>query len=309
MLSVRAVPRSLGCRSVPHVWVFALVLSAQALAQAPPATSTAPTPSLERVVSLNPSLSAIVLALGAEEKLIGVDDYSARQQPALAELPRVGGLFSPSLEAVAALAPDVVLLVPSVEQRAFRKRLEELGIRVVVFENIRFDQVLDNIRELGVLLGREEAARERIEAIERALVEVSARVEELDSPPTVLVLQREPLYIVGRGSFLAHLLDRAGANNLGAEFADAYPRVGAEWLVASEPELLIDMTPDAGDTAAYWSRWPSLPAVRKERVLRLEPERVTLPGPWLDESLWLLARAIHPDRDVDPGTESAESTP
>ena len=70
-----------------------------------------------RVVSLNPSLSAIVLALGAGDTLVGVDEWSARHQPALAGRPRVGGLFDPNLEAIVALAPSVVVLVPGAQQR------------------------------------------------------------------------------------------------------------------------------------------------------------------------------------------------
>ena len=80
-----------------------------------------------RVVSLNPSLTATLVALGAGAQLVGVDDYSARQQSAVRELPAVGGLFTPSLEAILGLAPDLVALVPSAQQRDLRARLEALG--------------------------------------------------------------------------------------------------------------------------------------------------------------------------------------
>jgi hypothetical protein len=98
------------------VWVLVLAVAAGAEPVA-----------ARRVVSLNPSLTAMVIALGGREQLVGVDDYSART-PAAAGLPTVGGLYNPSLEAVVALAPDLVVLVPSAEQRAFRERLEALGI-------------------------------------------------------------------------------------------------------------------------------------------------------------------------------------
>ena len=78
-----------------------------------------------RVVSINPSLTAILLALGAGDSLVGIDQVSGSQQPGLAHLPRVGGLFNPSLEAVVALEPDIVIVVPSVEQRDFRGRLAD----------------------------------------------------------------------------------------------------------------------------------------------------------------------------------------
>ena len=250
-------------------------------------------PPAQRIVSLNPSLTAIILALGARDSLVGVDDFSAQQQPDVAEIPAVGGLFNPSLESVVALRPDLVALVPSVEQRDFRRRLEALGIRVSVFANIHFDEVLENIDRLGRLVGREAQARERL----RAVVETRKAVERATAgrhrPSTVLILQREPLFIVGSGSFIDEMMRSAGGNNLGSEFEEAYPRVAAEWLVAAAPEVLIDFSPEALAGVAYWSRWPSLPAVKSGRVLAIEPERVTLPGPYLDRALALLAAALH----------------
>ena len=97
--------------------------------------------------------------------LVGVDSWSQKQRSAVAKLPDVGGLFDPSLEGVVALEPDLVVLTPSVEQRDFRSRLEALGIRVAGFENVRFDEVLSNILNLGVLVDREAEARVRVLAI------------------------------------------------------------------------------------------------------------------------------------------------
>src|SRR5262245_42468166 len=94
----------------------ALVLTALLVAAAAAAAPPAPAPA-KRVVSLNPSLTATLIALDASALLVGVDDYSARQQPSVRELPAVGGLFNPSLEAIVALAPDLVVLVPGAQQR------------------------------------------------------------------------------------------------------------------------------------------------------------------------------------------------
>ena len=80
---------------------------------------------------MNPSLTRMLIALEAQQVLVGVDEYSADHEPAVAALPRVGGLFNPSLEAVVALEPDLVVVVPSVQQRDFRSRLRELGVEVI----------------------------------------------------------------------------------------------------------------------------------------------------------------------------------
>ncbi|MCP4241038.1 MAG: ABC transporter substrate-binding protein, partial [bacterium] len=121
-----------------------------------------------RVVSLNPSLTATVLALGAGGLLVGVDDWSARQQPAVRGRPTVGGLFTPSLEAVVALEPDVVVLVPSAQQRDLCNRLRGLGIEVLELANINLEQLLASFETLGRLVKRPEAAAARVAAIRRA---------------------------------------------------------------------------------------------------------------------------------------------
>jgi len=255
--------------------------------------TASPETSVERVVSMNPSLTAMLLALGAGEVLVGVDAYSARSQPQVEDLPRVGGLADPDLEAVVALRPELVVLVPSFEQRDFRVRLRELGIPVRAFDPKSFEEVLATIRALGEAVGREEAAAGRVEAIRRARREVRAAVAERPRPRTVLVLQRDPLFVVGRGSFIDQMLRAAGAENLGAGLDAAYPRVTLEWLVAGAPEVILDASADARPAAEYWSRLPSLPAVRDGRVVALGPGVATLPGPWLDRALWELARGVH----------------
>jgi iron complex transport system substrate-binding protein len=246
-----------------------------------------------RVVSINPSLTAILLALDAADVLVGVDDFSAAQQPQVAHLPRVGGLFNPSLEGVAALQPDVVVLVPSVEQRDFKERLTRLGVDVVAFDNIRFEQVLRNIAELGALVDRVDLATERIAAIRASRAAAEEFTRGKPRPRTVIVLQRDPVFAVGRGSFLDELLTAAGGDNLGAQFDDAYPQVAVEWLVDAAPEVLIDMTDEPGDPLEFWSRWPAIPAVAAGRVLHLDPKTVTLPGPYLDRSLAEMVEALH----------------
>jgi ABC-type Fe3+-hydroxamate transport system substrate-binding protein len=246
-----------------------------------------------RVVSMNPSLTAILLALGARDALVGVDDYSRKSQPGLDGVPAVGGLANPGLESVVALEPDLVVVVPSVEQRGFRTRLREMGIRVLELNPYAFEEVLETILGLGEAVGRRGAAEARVAAIRRARREVEEAVRDLPRPTVVLVLQREPLFVVGRGSFIDSMLGAAGALNLGAALDERYPRVALEWLVARAPEVLLDASEDAAPAARYWARLPSLPAVREGRVAALDRGTATLPGPWLDEALWILARVVH----------------
>jgi iron complex transport system substrate-binding protein len=251
----------------------------------------------QRVVSMNPSLTRIVVALGARDALVGVDEFSARAEPAVATLPRVGSLYAPSLEAVVALRPDLVVLVPSVEQRDFRARLEALGIPVAALapDPVRFDDVLATIEELGRRVGREREAQARVAAIRGTRDAVRRATAGRPRPRAVFVLQREPLFVVGRGSFLDEMIALAGAENVGAALPEPWPRASLEWLVAQAPEVVLDSDDDAAPAATYWARWPSLPAVTQERVVAVDEGAVTLPGPDLDRALLLLARALHGD--------------
>lgn len=266
--------------------LLALGLLAPALLAA---ASSGPAP---RVVSLNPSLTAIVLALGAGDSLVGVDDWSARQQPGLASRPTVGGLFDPNLEAIVALQPSVVVMVPGAQQKGVADRLRALGVEVLELPNVSLEELLGSIEALGSVVQRPEVAARRTAEIRAAWASTEAGVAGRPRPRTVLVLQRDPLYVVGRGSFLDAMLRAAGAENLGSRFDEPYPRASLEWLVAAQPEVILDSSDDPEPAERHWARWPSLPAVRNGRVMALPPERVTMPGPYLDNGLALVAEAL-----------------
>ena len=246
---------------------------------------------MPRVVSLSPSLTAILLALDSRDAIVGVDDSSAQAEPRVRDLPRVGGLFNPSVEAIVALRPSLVTLVPGAQQRDLQERLAALGIEVLALQNISFRDVLSSIRLLGDHVGREKLAFVRVETIEkvwrRALVEAGS----VPRVRTVLVLQREPLYVVGLGSFLDTMLDAAGAENLARKFDDPYPRVSTEWLIAAAPDLILDAADPAAEAQPHWAHWPSIPAVAKKRVVTLD-RSITIPGPYLDRSLAELAAHV-----------------
>src|SRR5262249_52051394 len=146
----RGYPAAMPARRSAVCLLLALALAARAAADLP------------RVVALSPSITAILLALDAQASLVGVDEVSARVEPRVRALPRVGGLFNPSLEAIVALQPSLVALVPSAQQRDLRERLESLGIGVLALPNISYEDVLNSIAMLGERVGRSAAARARV---------------------------------------------------------------------------------------------------------------------------------------------------
>ena len=259
--------------------VLLLALAARAGAETP------------RVVTLSPSLTSILLALDARDAIVGVDDSSAQVEPRVRDLPRVGGLFNPSIEAIVALRPSLVTLVPGAQQRDLQARLAALGIEVLALPNISYEDVVRSIGQLGERVGHRDAAHARADAIRAAWRDGRARTDPTARVRAVLVLQREPLYVVGRGSFLDSMLEAAGAENLGRRFDDPYPRVSVEWLIAAAPDLILDAADPPVEAGAHWAHWPSIPAVAKERIVTLD-RSITIPGPYLDRSLATLTARV-----------------
>jgi iron complex transport system substrate-binding protein len=274
------------------VGVLALAIGTAVLVGAH-AAALADEPHAARVVSMNPSLTRILVAVGARDVLVGVDDFSARAEPAVAGLPRIGGLYTPSLEALVALEPDLVVLVPSAEQRDFRERLASLGVPVLAQDPVSFEDVLATIEVLGRRVGHEPEAAARIAAIRAARASVERAIQGRPRPRVVFVLTREPLFVVGRGSFLDEMIAMAGAENLGAKLPQPWPRASLEWLVAAAPEVILDSDSEPLPAREYWRRWPSIPAVEHGRVETVAAGLLTLPGPDLDRALFALARALH----------------
>lgn len=265
-------------------------------------------PSVPRVVSMNPSLTSIVVALGASSVLVGVEEHAADLHPELASVPVVGGLFNPSLEAVVALEPDLVVLVPSAEQRDFRGRLETLGIEVLVLPNISVEEILASIEVLGARLGRAVEARTRVDEIRRAFAQVKAAAAARPPVRAVVVLQRDPFFVVGPDSFIDEMLRAAGVDNVARELPDPYPRAAVEWLIAAEPELILDASDEPPGAAAFWARWPSIPAVANGDTFAL-PASATYPGPYIDRSLRLIEERVAGRRATAPRRRISGETP
>lgn len=260
----------------------------RAAADAPRAPAAAQSPNAaepaRRVVSLYPSLTAILLAIGAADALVGVDAFSAQQQ-SLSGIAQVGGLYNPSVERVLALRPDLVVAVPSVAQRGFLERLRDLNAPLLELNPVSFEDVAASVETLGRRVGRSGAAGARANALRRARRRAEALTRGRPPVPMLFVVERDPVFVAGPGSFLDDMLRAAGARNLAASFKTPWPRVSREWLIAAAPELLLDSSPDPQPAARWWARWPSLPAVQRGRVVQLRSGEVTLPGPWLDRAL------------------------
>lgn len=268
---------------------------------------------------MSPNLTQIIFALGAEDKLVGVDDYSV-YPPAAEDLPKVGNYLDPDLEALLAVEPDIVLVVDTDERMA--GMLTGLGLRYENFGNDRIEEILESIERLGELTGKEERAAELIDNFEEAKREISGAVEELQEVRVALVVGRntgrlQDIYVAGSKNFLGELIGIAGGENVFAGETLAWPQVGVEAIVGADPDVIIDSTLSKGASEEEfqelrndWNELPSLRAVQNNRIIVPREGWFQIPGAYLDSTLQLVAHWLHPEifpEDVgDPDSDFKE---
>ena len=236
----------------------------------------------------------IVVALGAAPRLVGVSDFVS-DVPEVARLPRLGG-FTPDLERVLALKPDLVVVSADGTDRASFERLTSLGLRVVATSGRTLDGVLADIRAVGAAMGGTANAVALVAKLSARIAAAEARAAlRPGAPPRVLVvIWPDPPVVAGPGTFVGDLLTRARLLNVVPKSSGDWPRVSPEVLAAWSPDLVIHpVTPEnqAAFRAAFRPdvRWKFVPAVRDGRVTSLPGELLERPGPRLVDALERLA--------------------
>jgi len=250
-----------------------------------------------RIVSLVPSVTEALYALGAEARLVGVTDF-CDYPPAARGKPSVGGMINPNLEAIVALQPDLVIATTEGNREETFAQLKRLGIPTYLVAAHRVRDVTDLIARLGALTGSQHAAGPLLARFERRIAAVAQAVAPLPRPRVLYVLWPEPLIVPGREALVTELIRLAGGESVTAGEADAYPRYSLESAVAKAPEVIL-LANHGANTGPIdepkWRRLTSLPAVRAGRLHRVEGNLVHRYGPRVVDGLEQLARAIHPE--------------
>jgi iron complex transport system substrate-binding protein len=260
------------------------VLAASACASAAPAHGDVP----QRIVSLMPSLTEDLFAIGAGPAVVGVSAYTD-YPPAAAALPVVATFASADAERIVNLRPDVVVGIPS--QSAPAADVRRAGIRTVLLADDGFDDIFRDIDALGLLTGRVDAARalnDRLRARTTALLHGVRK--QARRPRVFVVLGAAPIYTVGASSYIGKLIDLAGGTNA-AGIADAYGAYSAEALVALQPDVLVADPTVQLQAVLDRPPWNALRAVREHRIAYLpDPAILERPGPRYNDGLaWLIA--------------------
>lgn len=254
----------------------------------------------QRIVSLVPSVTEIVFALGGEERLVGVTDF-CDWPPAARGKPSVGGMVAPSLEAIVALRPDIVVATDEGNSEATFDQLARLGIPVYVVHAHDLDDVMALIARLGELAGRGAAVPPFVERLRARVRRVVAAVRPYPRPRVLYVLWPEPVIVPGRDGLVTELIELAGGTSVTATLPGAYPRLSLEAVVASKPEVIILARHGGGETPTIrttWNRLATVPAIQAGRVDAVAGELLHRYGPRVVDGLEMLARIIHPQAQV-----------
>lgn len=231
----------------------------------------------KRIVSLAPSTTELLFAIGAGELVVGRTQWDADPPAALA-VPSVGQGLDPNVEAVAARRPDLVILYDSPANATVQEHLERLGIATIQFSMDRLDDVARGARLLGRLTDTERRADSLADVFAAAL-DSARRVPVPEPRPTVLILSwDQPPIVIGGGSFQSELLELAGAVNAFADLSQPSAQVSIETVAARNPDLIL-LTGDTSDLA--WARrpeWRVVPAVRDRRFAVVSGTQFSYPS-------------------------------
>jgi iron complex transport system substrate-binding protein len=295
MLSIRQLARPLALASL------AAALSACARADAPPRTTlvddfgdtlvVGKVP--QRIVSLNPTTTELLYAIGAGPRVVGRTTYDLLPNEVLA-VPDMGQGLRPNVEVVLAAHPDLVLLYASADNRDAARRLRASGVATASY---KLDRIADMPRVLGALgrlTGDTLAARRTIDTVQATIERIRRKTATLPHPAVFWPLWETPLLSVGGGSWLNELLEIAGARNVFAELPQPSPAVSFEELLRRNPDAILSGANTRRRLLAD-PRWMTLRAVREGRMLLIDTTMVNGPSARVGSSAESLARLIHPD--------------
>lgn len=256
----------------------------------------------QRVIALAPNITEIVFALKQEHRLVGVTRYSDFP-PAARELPKVGSYVHLDLERILALKPDLCLAIKDGNPRAVVERLTALGIPVYAVDPRNLDSVMETIQAVGWLLNAEDTARELLQSMRQRITHIQTLVSQAPRRPGVFFqIGLSPVVSVGTDTFIHELIEKAGGINLAAGIA-TYPRFSREQVLGLSPEVIIITS--MARTAAFeqvkaeWSRWPSIPAVRDNKIFIEDSNLFDRASPRIVDALERLAQRIHPELVTD----------
>lgn len=255
-----------------------------------------------RIISLAPSITEILFALGLDDEIVGVTEFC--DYPERAKDKTIVGYAQPNIELVVSLQPDLIVAPKSFMRADLLKKLEQLKIPTFILEPHTVEEIMAHIKLLGRMVGRSDAANEQTTTLRKQIAELSGQLKGRERPSLLYVLNSEPLITVGPGSFIHHLIELAGGRNVAEEAKTPYPRLTMEEVMRQNPDILLfPVGQSEGISQAEqdrWKRWTTLMAVKEQKLFQVQSDLLNRPGPRIIEGLRQLVRFLHPDVLEEP---------
>jgi iron complex transport system substrate-binding protein len=244
---------------------------------------------VERVVSLAPNLTENIFAVGAGDRLVGVTEYCNYPEDAQ-KIRKVGDTLSPNIETIIALKPQIVFVSTASQIETFTKTLESQNITVFVTNPQDLNGVLANLRQLGDIFGTPERTTILLNELQERIIAVDEQAPGKPKTKTFVQISKEPLFTIGKESFLTEIVERAGGTSVTREVATAYPKISKEAALALNPDAII--LSDSPDNMEPNEVFKNSPAVKNKRVYRINADILSRPSPRLVEAIEQIAEAL-----------------
>lgn len=245
----------------------------------------------QRIISGMPAITEMLYALSLEARVVGVTTNCNYPSEAQAK-DKVGGFFL-NLEKVVSLQPDLIIMDSAAQKRDVKK-FKDYGSQVHTVNPQTVIGIMGTIVELGELTGTRERAEEVVEELKDRILTVEAEIKDLPSIKVLVIVGYKPLVVVGGDNFIDDLLRYAGAENIAGKAQAAYPQYSFEKLLQEDPDYLV--IPEGVVTEKEIdgdSRWQSLSAVKNDKIVFIDADVLSRPGPRVVEAIEQIAGFIH----------------
>ena len=255
----------------------------------------------QRIVSLIPSVTEMLFAMGAGPRVIGVGNFDRYPSEAQARA-KVGGLIDPDVERIMALKPDLVMVYGT--QTDLRSQLERASIPIFLYQHSGLPDITTTIREIGRRIGTEQASSALADRIEGSIADTRRRVSGKPKPRTLLVFGRDAetlrgIYASGGLGFLHDMLEAAGGSNVFADVQRQSIQATSELVLTRAPDVILEIGIDTASAKARslraWEALGSVPAVRLHRIYQIRGDDMMNPGPRVAQAVRRIADALHPE--------------
>lgn len=247
-------------------------------------------PTIERAVSLAPNLTENIFAVGAGNKLVGVTSFCDYPEDAQ-KIQKIGDTINPNMETIIALKPQIVFVSTASQIENFAKTLEGQNIAVFITNPHDFEGILRNLKQLGDILGTSANAEKLIADLRTRVKAVEERVKDKPKTKVFVQISKEPLFTIGKDSFITEIIERAGGESATKNVATAYPKLSKETALALNPDAII--LSESPDNLEPNDVFKNSGAVNDKRVFRVSAALLARPSPRIVDALELIAKDLH----------------